>query len=224
MKYKGIFGILKLHCNINYIKNNPNRGAVKNWNYGLGLAKGKYSILLHHDEFFSTDNILEELYLLIKSWNYDCIVINKAVLHNDIPYTVRLNRAFIQFIVSRVPSFIYIMNIIGPCACVTFKTTGAPLFDENLKWLVDVDWYYRLFRQKRVLYIDSLFINSNHGHKNQITNNLDIRKQEKKDLAYLRKRTSFFCRLQLIYKLRSGYTILKYILFKGRQNPIYGIK
>ena len=208
-------------ADINYIKNNPSRGAVKNWNYGLSLAKGKFSILLHHDELFSTDNILEELYLLLKSGKNDCIVINKAVLINGNPFTVRLSRTFIQFIVNRAPSFIYIINIVGPCACVTFKTIGAPSFDENLEWLVDADWYYRLFRQKRVQYIDSLFIHSTHGHKNQITGILDVRKQDKLDLAYLRRRTRFFCRLQLIYQLRSDYTILKYLFFKDRINPIY---
>ncbi|HAQ17688.1 MAG TPA: glycosyl transferase family 2 [Prolixibacteraceae bacterium] len=205
-----------------YFKNIPAKGAVQNWNYGLSLANGNYCILLHHDEYFSTNNILEELFLKFKSDKYGCIVINKAFIRQGNLITMKFSPVAIQFIFSWVPSLLYVINIVGPCSCIAFRNSGSPKFDENLQWVVDIDWYYRLFKLNKVLYINSLFMNSTYGHVNQISKNIDIKIQEKLDMIYLRKRTNPFSYLQLIYFLRFAYKILANSFFKDSINPIYG--
>lgn len=58
-------------------------------------------------------------------------------------------------------------------------------FDENLKWVVDLEWYYRLMNKRKVAFIKSNWITSMHGHKGQITMNLDICNQVQKDSKYI---------------------------------------
>jgi hypothetical protein len=94
-------------------------------------------------------------------------------------------------------------------------------FDSNLKWLVDVDWYYKSFKNKSGIFCENLFIKSLHGHENQITGNLNTRIQEKSDLNYLLKKNGFFNHLNFILLLRYCYGFAKHLLFKNKVNPIY---
>ena len=72
------------------------------------------------------------------------------------------------------PSLLFLANAIGPCACIAFRSTLKEPFCEELHWLVDVEWYYRLLKGRRVCYDPQLTICSIHGHEGQITQELDI--------------------------------------------------
>ena len=204
-----------------YLKNNPSKGAVSNWNYGISKANGIYIILLHHDEAFSTNNILNDLTVQLKENDYDCIILNKIVIKNGVRYAVNFNTFIANIIYNYFPSILYIMNIVGPCACVVFKKQIFIEFDSNLKWYVDVDWYYRLFRTHKIRYNDKLYIDAIFGHEHQISQNMDIKNQERKDMFYLKKRTSFFNHLLIVFLIRDIYSFMKFNLLNHHINPIY---
>jgi glycosyltransferase involved in cell wall biosynthesis len=217
----GYFHDSVLDDRVTYIKNNPAKGAVQNWNFGLSMANGKYCILLHHDESFLTDNILDIMNRKLDSGKYGCVVINKIFIRQGQTIKLKLSQAVMHLILNFFPSLLYIINFVGPCSCIAFRNKDLSLFDENLRWYVDVDWYYRLFLANKAWYFDSLFMKSVYGHSNQISQNIDARKQDKADLLYLKKRTGMFSHLQLVFLLKQIYNILKYSLFKGRINFIY---
>ena len=166
------------NTNIRYFHNKPSLGAVPNWNYGLSLTKGDYVILLHHDEAFDSEEHLLSLTKVMS--NCDISVSNVIVYVEDkerrnliIKYFRRLMLAF--------PIISFILNAIGPTACLCIKKDSIIPFNENLKWLVDVEWYYRLLKKNKC-HVTNLNILSTFGHAGQITKKIDIRETEKQDI------------------------------------------
>ena len=73
------------------------------------------------------------------------------------------------------PSCLFFANAVGPCACLAFRRSQLQPFCDQLRWLVDVEWYYRMLASRSVVYDPQLVVRSIHGHEGQITANLDIR-------------------------------------------------
>lgn len=166
--------------NLSYHHNRPSKGAIGNWNYGLTLAKGDYIILHHHDEYFDNIHHLEIIEQQLKK--YDVVVSNIVVnKKKGINVPVLIKRIFLHY-----PSLQLFLNMIGPCACVCFKRSDLQLFDENLKWKVDSEWYYRILSGKKIKYLDKDIVMSIHGHKGQITQSIDVEEWNRKDIAYLK--------------------------------------
>jgi glycosyltransferase involved in cell wall biosynthesis len=190
---------------IRYYHNIPSLGAVANWNFGLTLAYGKYISILHHDEEYSDPY---HLFNCIKKLNdnYDVIISTVLVGINGSDYE-KLRYPFMinNIIISKIPSLLFLINIIGPVSCVSFKRTSFVFFDEQLHWFVDVEWYYRLMKNKKRFILKKQYVNSNHGHKFQITKNINTKKSIKDDTDFIVKKYGLF-------KLISFFLILhKYI-------------
>lgn len=198
-----------------YRHNIPSLGAVKNWNYGLSLATGDSLLLIHHDEELKSPDCLRKIEETFKK-GYDVIVSNIEV-HK--PNSIRkglcpdcVKKLFIAF-----PQLLFIRNFIGPCACVAFKKEKKELFDENLKWLVDIEWYYRLLRNSKSKMLTNNWVISNHGHAGQITLNLNVKAQAMEDRTYLRQKYSrniairFCLSISNIFKCKTVKSLLKAI-------------
>jgi len=183
-----IFDFLKTQStHIKYYKNSPKKGAVRNWNYGLSLAEGTYITVLHHDEFYK--NILNQLSIIINGNPTEDVLISKVVVirPDKSIYSLGNDSWFKNLILNLSPSYLFFQNFIGPVSCVIFKKKHRLFFNENLKWFVDVEWYYRLFRKKKIKYLDEHKVMSYLNHEGKITNNLSIKDEIKKDLKVLLK-------------------------------------
>lgn len=167
---------------IRYYHNEPSLGAVRNWNYGLSLAKGKYSILLHHDEEFISCNYLD---VITKELEFHDVVVSNILINKvGCIHRGKFSDGW-KNLLFKIPGTILFANYIGPCACVAFKTLKAKKFDVNLKWLVDMEWYYQLIKDNDVYYLKTAIIMSNHGHSDQISLNIDIKSEFDKDYKYI---------------------------------------
>ena len=125
--------------NINYVKNDLNRGnSSSNVNNAINHSKGEYIKILFQDDFLYHENSLQDIINSFKNnpdkkWlitasehTFDGITFNK-------PYYPKYN------------SKIHLnMNTISSPSVLSFKKNFTLLFDENLKWLMDVDLYKRL--------------------------------------------------------------------------------
>lgn len=174
---------------IRYHHNRPAKGAIANWNYGLSLAKGRYVEILHHDEAFSDKDILWAVRQQFNITHCAAVVAYYQVLINGIvknePPIKRLLRSF--FIKHSV--LLFLANLLGPCACVFIENKAIDQFDENLHWFVDVDWYYRTLRGKKITFLSSLsFISSIHGHRGQITGSINIQAVAANDTRFINKK------------------------------------
>lgn len=169
-----------------YHHNRPALGAVKNWNSGLKKAKGDFVILMHHDEAMKDKNFLGSVQTSFRQ-GYDVVVSNIEIHKGDI-IRKGLCSSWLKRIFVSHSSLLLVRNLIGPCACVAFKKEKIVFFDEKLKWTVDMEWYYRLLKKANVHFLQDNWISSIHGHKDQITCNLDVSRQARQDSNYLREK------------------------------------
>ena len=92
--------------------------------------------------------------------------------------------------------------MIGPCACVAFNRDVTEKFDDNLVWKVDSEWYYRILKNKKRVYLENDCVYSSHGHSDQITKTINIYNCAIQDLNYLKtKYTNPYLRSVLFISL-----------------------
>jgi len=168
---------------LRYRHNEPSLGAVKNWNSGLAMATGQYVVLMHHDEALGGSDYL----LRVKQHldDGDEVVVSNFEVSINGRYKLCRYNAWVKSFVLRHPSILFLIKVIGPCACVAFRRSLYSPFCEELRWLVDVEWYYRLLRGRRFTYDPSILIRSIYGHKGQITLNIDIMQTFRSDRSVL---------------------------------------
>lgn len=204
------------HPSLRYYHNKPAKGAVANWNFGLSLAKGRYIEILHHDEAFANEHILREVKQQFETDHSSAVVANYEVqidgrVKKELLIKERLRAFFIKH-----PQLLFLSNLLGPCACVFIKNSNVDYFDEDLHWLVDVEWYYRVLNDKKTSLLDpNLVINSIHGHKGQITQSLDIQTEASKDTQIIiSKYESFFINILLKTNKLLNESLVKKIIKK----------
>lgn len=179
---------------IKYVHNVPALGAVKNWNYGLSLCSGKYITLVHHDESFGSNDYLANMKRRLADSD---VVVSDVEVHTGDGRAYRLASARSKRLFTKHPMLLFLSNMIGPTATLTFRNDVRLYFDEQLHWFVDVEWYYRLLNGRRVVYAPDLCVVSHHGHSGQITLNIDAMSVAKADYK-LMKANSSLLRLPLL--------------------------
>ena len=143
--------IIKEECekwsdlNIKYFKNNSGFGsASNNLNFAISKATGEFIKPIFQDDYFYTTNTLNYIFDNIKDndWGfvgtYHC---NENDIDNlIIPFSPVWNNP--------VNILSGINTVSGP-STMFFKNDGN-FFDENLCWLNDVEFYYRLFKKYKL--------------------------------------------------------------------------
>ena len=197
--------------NLKYFHNKEKKGVGNNWNNLINLARGDYYWLLHHDEFilnpsFGLKNILNNLQMdksiyilpIIKRKTFLFLNILKIEFKmNHLPY-----KKLINYFLNNSNYFIYI-NIIGSPSSLLVRREIELRYNIKLKWLIDVDFYSRLFKSinpKNVEVFNYKDINliSDQNYNNSIS-------------RILKKRGNFF------YKLRKNEF---YLVEKILNSPI----
>jgi glycosyltransferase involved in cell wall biosynthesis len=175
----------KIHPNlVEYHKNIPPLGAAKNWNSLLDKATGEYILLLHHDEYPSAPKFASDLIDFLKSKEKIDVVVLPCILCDQAGNKIRqhLPEVLQKKILQHFPSYLFRRNVIGPISCLVIRRTFFPYFDEALKWLIDVDLYWRMFSKKmKWVQCNSLKILSTQGRVDSITNKLS------NQLSFLRR-------------------------------------
>ena len=167
---------------LQYRRNRPGLGAVANWNSLLAQASGKYVLLLHHDEYPLGERFVQRvLHLLRVAPEVDVFVMD-CVLMSSTGTDVRphLPGMIRKLVLKYLPAYLFKRNVVGPASCLIARRELYPRFDERLRWLVDVDAYFRL-RQSTASWrvCGDLIIGSTLGRKDSITASI---KGELKDL------------------------------------------
>jgi len=165
-----------------YCHNVPSLGAVPNWNSGLRLCTGQNIILMHHDEALQNNNVLQKTYQLL---NRHEVVIGHIEVHRSDGKVYGLAPNWMKRLSLYMPSILLAVNILGPTAVVAFHSNCMQLFNEQTRWFVDVEWYYRMLRHCKSIYAPSFAVISYHGYQGQITGSIDAMDEARRDASIL---------------------------------------
>lgn len=129
---------------IQYFKNERSLGSPLNWNEGIKKAKGEYIKILHHDDWFSSSQSLSKFVQLLDE-NPNADIAFSASCDIDANNNSKPHIASDIFLTSlkKEAETIYTGNQLGaPSVCI-FRNKDY-VFDPNLIWLVDIDFYIQV--------------------------------------------------------------------------------
>ena len=159
---------------LTYLKNQSPKGTPENWNYAISMAKGEWVKLMHHDDWFNDAGSLGVFAKYAVNACKGCGFIfcayqNVHLNSNKIEkvFASSVNR----FLLKKNPLILFKKNIVGNPSCTMVKKTVSAtiLFDKNLKWIVDFEYYIRLFNVSAdVIYIKDILVNVG-IHDKQVT-------------------------------------------------------
>lgn len=176
--------------NIKYFRNSPPRGPARNWNKLIDKSTSHMIWLVHHDEFLdASKKASTKLSKAISNKEKKVYILNCLLLNSDKQSSRQHTPIWLKKIILRnFPTYIFRRNIIGPCAAIIAPKHIYSKFDPNLKWLIDVDSYYKTIKEaKGNIEVINYDIYSEHNRSSSITSTLStqiaqISQREKKYL------------------------------------------
>tara|TARA_Y100000310_G_scaffold244948_1_gene249858 strand:+ start:200 stop:988 length:789 start_codon:yes stop_codon:yes gene_type:complete len=130
--------------NIKYFLNSKNHGSCEaNLNYAITKSTGDYIKPMLQDDYFNSTDALSILVNTLKvskkKWiACGCLHINENDQTTFNPHPPRL---------STPTQLLNGINLIGSPVVIMYKKEINLLFDHNLIWLMDVEFYYRTLKQ-----------------------------------------------------------------------------
>ena len=158
---------------LKYFKNTRQLGSPENWNESVHKANGQYIKILHHDDWFTFSDSLEE-YVRLLDHNSDVdFAFSAAVAQN-----VEENRSWFHSAtpvqlekLKDSPHELFFGNFIGPPSSTIYRRSSNLHYDKKLKWVVDIEFYIRyLLQNRKFAFSPRELITSISGAKHNVTN------------------------------------------------------
>ncbi len=157
----------KSKLNIFYIRNEKGRGIISpNLNSALQNCKGKWIKILFQDDFLFDTLSLEKQYNFIKSNNGMKWFATRFCHSSDGKNFYR------DFYPQWVDNIWTGNNLIGCPSVITIKSDSLLLFDENLNWLMDCEYYQRMFLKCGKPLVLGEFTVVNRTNQDRLTNSI----------------------------------------------------
>ena len=132
-----------------------------NWNNALKYATGDYLHYLAMDDKLAYTGAVQDVVAYMKSTNAKWVAVSHITSNDGRQFTPRWNNNILQD-----------NTISGPSAVVIHKSLKHITLDPQFIWLLDVDWYYRLFKEVGEPVIFNCVIFINRIHSLQLTNTI----------------------------------------------------
>jgi len=166
---------------IRYVKAMNRGNSSHNTNNAIHHACGKVIKPLFQDDFLTSDRSLEAMmFCFAGSQNYWL-----ATASCQSPDGVRLERPNFPFYHDEIQ---YGTNTISSPSVIMFKNENVLRFDENLIWLMDVDYYKQLYDKHGLPAICNQITVANREHSNQISSSLVSDAKKQSELEYVRRK------------------------------------
>lgn len=136
---------------LRYVRNSPVLGSPENWNAALRLAQGDYVKIMHHDDhFIRSDALRLFVKMLDDNPRADFGFCATQVNHIDIGVQ-RIHCASDRQVddLAEDPASLFLGNCIGAPSVTICRRSASLEYDPQMKWLVDIDYYYRMLINNR---------------------------------------------------------------------------
>jgi len=165
---------------IKYIRNKNKRGSSSaNINNAIKNCSGEIIKILCQDDYLYNRFSLEET---IKAFKKDTEWLVSAYYHTKDKINI------FNLHVPCLSSFLYKQNTIGTHSCLSIRNEDPILFDENLLWFMDCEYYYRLllkYGKPKILKTPTVIQLLWEG---QVTNTLVTESLIRKELRYVNEK------------------------------------
>jgi glycosyltransferase involved in cell wall biosynthesis len=142
---------------LHFFKGPKNGCSTANWNNALNISKGRYRILMHHDDYFNSNIDLESLHKVIEENNLPEILF--LSFQNERKAQKLYYGKYILGDLLDSPRDLLFVNYFSSPSCLVMSDSVSERYDANLKWLVDVEFYYRLVKKySNLVLVDSIFV------------------------------------------------------------------
>ncbi|GAC1424000.1 MAG: hypothetical protein NVSMB67_23760 [Flavisolibacter sp.] len=151
--------------NLIYYQNSSPLGSPGNWNKALAEAKGEFIMLLHHDDWLAGPlTVAACVRRLQQNNNYNILFGKSMALESKRNVRPAYLNSFYKY-----PFKLILNNIIGPPSNVVMRKSVFQRYDQQYKWLVDLEFYIRLILAgHKFLYLDQKIADIG-VHKDQVT-------------------------------------------------------
>lgn len=148
--------------NIKYYKNEKRLGATANWNQAIKLAGGEFIKIMHHDDWFTDETSLQTFVdMLEKHPEADMAFSGTRQVEEESDAGFDGYERFIAkedaALIAEDYRNLFLGNTIGaPSAVIVRRKSnvtdiaeqrGEIAYDEQLKWLVDMDYYMQILKR-----------------------------------------------------------------------------
>lgn len=174
---------------LRYFKNTPSLGTPANWNHAISKVQGKYIKLLHHDDFFTSAESLGKFVKLLDSNSRASFAFSGTevlLLSLNSKKNHWCSERQLKKIINS-PQELFFANRIGSPSATIVRKSNNVLYDNNLKWLVDIDYYIQLLKQNpNVARTTETLICTVDGAEGQVTQTvIDDKKIQVREHIYL---------------------------------------
>lgn len=209
---------------INYHKNPISLGSPANWNKALDLAKGDLIKFIHHDDWLSSESSLGEFADVFRTnpsihfafCDSEILNIGKNKTSFNVPSASFLNDLNLD------PRILFNDNRIGSPTATMFRRNELR-FDENVKYVVDLEFYIRYLQlYPGFKYISKALIVNTSNHPGQVTAASHNKKTQVGEYCYLYNKvypgkipgshlSLFFIRLFRSYKIKKLSEVAEFV-------------
>jgi len=200
---------------ISHFRNEKSLGSPRNWNSAIGRSSGSWIKLMHHDDWFEYSYSLQRFidatiahqnkkFFFCKTWIFNTCT-NEKFLYQPVLFRYEA--------VENCPANLFHANVIGAPTTTFIHRDIKELYDENLIWLVDIEYYYRLICKYGIVKIEEPLISTAEEQVHQLTTKLkDNKEVELKEFFYCyEKLTPIFNRTNhLIFRERILFLLQHY--------------
>jgi glycosyltransferase involved in cell wall biosynthesis len=188
---------------ITYFKHTSIQSATEKWNNALNHASGKYRMLIHHDDYFSDNNVLKNIFEDYNE-NGEKDALFLGFINEDNLKKFYYDRfSFLNIL--KHPDKLLFVNFFSSPSCLIIHEKISLGYDEKLKWLVDVDFYQRLIiNYSNINYLPNVKMVIG-GSDERITNTIS-KNQILSEFFYLRNKK--------IYKKGFAIFLIKWVKLK----------
>lgn len=206
---KNLCNLWTNNLNIRYFKNDKGRGSSSaNINNAIKNSSGEWIKILFQDDFLYDERSLQNMFEATKHESSPTWIASACEHSND---GINFYRPFYPTWNHNIQ---YGMNTISSPSVLLFKKSVNKLFNEELIWLMDVDFYRRMYDEYgEPLYLYDICV-VNRTWENSVSNNVsEERKQRELDImlkTYDQKEILFkaICDLKFDQKILYGRGIV----------------